>query len=784
MIAGQAPHGRGATTPARPPRGRALARRRGPGLGTGALVLVLVVGLGLTTPARAEPTLGARLPAAPGRYGPSLLELAGGAGAGGVELADVETCATCHAAVAAQWQASAHSFASFGNPIYRSNVAGVRAALGAPATRHCGGCHDLPLMIDDAMPTGDAGLAADDLRAHQGVSCRVCHGVRAARVDGNGSYTLDAATVPTPTPGDAASLARHRAATSVRALGAELCVSCHRGFLSPDLGLPAHLSGIDEPTAWRGSPYQASGTARIDAVAARTCVDCHMPEEAVAAAVRDDEASAGADGRVRSHRVVGGHTWMAAMRGDADHVARTQAALRDAVTLDVAALGPVDASAQAPPGLTGWVLPAERGRPGPGAVGAGGLAVDVVIRNAGVGHRFPGGVLDMHDTWLEVALVDGAGRALAGSGLRHAADPDDDEAHVLRTLVVDEDGRVLRQHELARFRAVIANHTLAPREAQVVRFVAPAELLRGAAAVTVRLRHRSRTLHQQAVVCAESRTPVGRAFARGTGDYRDVVLDPCRPQPITELASARLGLDGAGPAPSPRPAWVRVYEHGMALTAAIGERAAEAEVVLRRALALVLAGPAPAPAAGGASAEPAVAPATARAMVLVQLAAAVGRLGRTDEALTLLAWARVLAPRPTPAAIPALAAELLARVWRWQEAAPLARAVVERAPGNTGAHVALARALSSLGDDAGALRAAHAGLALAPREPELLRVQAIALAALEHPDAPAALAAFDRFRAPDVSSELRIACARQSPVCAREREGAHAHLLSPSPPVD
>ncbi len=48
--------------------------------------------------------------------------------------------------------------------------------------------------------------------------------------------------------------------------------------------------------------------------------------------------AAAKDGRVRSHRFVGGHTWLAAMRADPEQLARTQQMLRQAATIRVAAL--------------------------------------------------------------------------------------------------------------------------------------------------------------------------------------------------------------------------------------------------------------------------------------------------------------------------------------------------------------------------------------------------------------------------------------------------------------
>ena len=69
---------------------------------------------------------------------------------------------------------------------------------------------------------------------------------------------------------------------------------------------------------------------------------------------------------------------------------------------------------------------------------------------------------------------------------------------------------------------------------------------------------------------------------------------------------------------------------------------------------------------------------------------------------------------------------------------------------------AYAVALGSISRDADALVAAQAGLALAPRQPDLLRVQALALRALGSAEAEAALDSHDRHRDPDIANELRF----------------------------
>ena len=702
--------------------------------------------------------IAARLPRVPGEHAPSLVQIdRTGAVAladttDGAALSDVDSCATCHPDAAKQWSTSAHSFASFGNPIYRVNVELARTQLGRDASQHCGGCHDMPLMMDGLMTTA-APIPAADLRAHSGVTCRLCHGIESVTKDGNGSYVWAAAPMDAPVLGDAASIAKHKAQASVKKVGTELCVGCHRGFLSPDMGdaMPVHLSGLDEPGAWRSSAWTGNGIARVDKVEKKTCIDCHMDREPVS----KEELGAKA-GTLASHRFVGGHTWMASMRGDAEHLARTQAKLAGVASIDVAGALITDPETHGPR----WFLPAETAPVVPGQR----LALDVVVRNLLVGHRFPGGVLDIQDTWIEVEVATADGKRIAASGLTHEADPKDEDTHVLRTLVVDERGEVLEEHEMAKMRTQIATQTLAAREAQVIRYALDVPATLGPAqlplTVTARLRHRSRTLQMQATVCAAARTAEGKAFIAGARGARDVELDPCRAQPVTLIAETHAQIGAGAVMASTRPAWERDYEHGMALVGTVSERLEEAKAVLETALA--------------------IAPdARARAMVTVQLGWVASKQGRVDDALALVAQARALLPAPGPAVLDAIAADALARVWRWDEAVAPARACTVRAPQSQAAWVQLARVLGSAGDNRGALAAATTGLELAPRDPDLLRSQATALAGLGRSEAAAALNAYDRFRSPDNSAELRIQCAGEHSRCAREREQGHTHLLRP-----
>jgi tetratricopeptide (TPR) repeat protein len=687
----------------------------------------------------AKPTLPLPSPA----FGPSEADTDGPAD--GKTLTETESCAGCHADAAAQWRSSAHAFGSFNNPIYRVVIDRFRNEAGKDASRFCGGCHDVALLVDGAM-SGEVG--PEDSRAHGGITCRVCHGIESTRPDGNGSWVLDTSPIPIPRDGDAESLRAHKARMALAPLRtAQLCGTCHRSFLSPATGNAAHLIGQDELGAWQRSIYAGSTAMRIDEpVDQAECRTCHMPLEG---APLGDAASK--NGMIRSHRFAGGNTWLPAMRGDAAQLQSVQAMLRAAASIDVAVV--TDAA-----GVR--TMPADGAPVAPG----GTLTFDVVVRNEHAGHRFPGGVLDAQDTWVEIALHDAAGRLLAEAGGSQESTGEDRSAHVLRVVQADEHGTPLLLRETNRFRAPVFDHTIAPRDAELARFRfdVPSKLdarqlpLR----VTARLRHRSRNLALARAVCTDSRTARGTAFTHEVHARTDAWLDGCASEPVTDVATSEVWIGAGSPAPSAAmPAWRRLYDEGLALLHAQQEEVDTARPILERALDLA-----------GVDQR-------TRAMILQTMAEMAIREGRTDEALALLDQTESLAPGEP--SIPHARAEALGGIWRWKEAAVPLRDAALASPldDKLWSHLAVADGSADQPDDA--LEAARHALALAPRDADALRVQALALDRLgaSPEDVAAARDAYARWRPPDEAPAVKSACSRQFPWCALERLPVHVHAM-------
>ena len=696
-----------------------------------------------TTPAPVT-TATALLPRPPRPLAPAQTELAGQLT--GNTVTETESCAGCHADAAAQWRSSPHASGSFNNPIYRVAIDRFRSEVGKDASRFCGGCHDVALLVDGAM---SADVAPADPRGHGGITCRVCHGVQSVHADGNGSYELASSPIPIPRDGDDESLRAHKERMAMPPLRtAQMCGTCHRAFLSPETGNPSHLVGQDELGAWERSGYAGSRATRVDEpVEQAECRGCHMPLEA---APEGDAAAKG--GKIRSHRFVGANTWLASMRGDDKQLEAVRAMLRGAASIDIAVAMAAD-----------WTrtLPADGAPVIPGQP----LTLDVVVRNERVGHRFPGGVLDAQDTWIELEVRDALGKRLAEAGMDQEATGDDATAHRLRAVQGDEHGTPVLTRQTNRFRSAVFNHTVTPRDAEVVRYrldvpptLEPRQLPLRAIA---RLRHRSRDLTLARAVCADSRTVRGAAFAREVAKRTGVTLKPCTAEPVTEIAATTVELGaGANASPTALPAWRRLYDHGLGMLHALQEDVDFARPSLERALDRVPPG----------EDRP-------RAAVLDALAKVAIREGRTDEALRLLDDAEALAPGHP--AIAHARGEALGNVWRWKEAAGPLRQAALATPLDDVLWSHLAVADGSADDPQGALEATTHGLALAPRDADMLRVQALALERLGAPaqDVAGARDAFARWRPPDDAPAIKNGCSSQLAWCALERLPVHVHAM-------
>jgi tetratricopeptide (TPR) repeat protein len=167
-----------------------------------------------------------------------------------------------------------------------------------------------------------------------------------------------------------------------------------------------------------------------------------------------------------------------------------------------------------------------------------------------------------------------------------------------------------------------------------------------------------------------------------------------------------------------------------------------------------------------------------RAAVLHTLAQVSARQGRVDEMERWLSQAEQELPGQ-----PAYAwtrGNALAAVFRHGEAVSWLRVAAGSAPLDDRGWTQLAIAQGSLALHEQALASAVRALEINPRQPDALRVQALARLGAPEAVQRTALEAFLTHRRPDDAPGLRAACSSHVAGCALERTPAHRHPVLPT----
>ena len=636
------------------------------------------------------------------------------------QFLDTQSCKECHAEIVSEWGDSMHSFASLSNNIYFKSFESFIKDRGEEKTRFCAGCHDPALMFDP-----DTKLAADTSTesAHLGIGCESCHGISKSAPAGNGSYVQMTSPIPIPVDGDDESLKKHLARVGSPALRAQnLCLSCHRGTLTPTMGHDIVLPGLDELGPWRDSAFNGNQTVRIHEVGIpqETCVSCHMPK---------------VDGHA-SHRFAGGHSTFAAMIDAKDQLEAVRAQLEGAASLDIFVMDEEK-------------LPTSISRKSERAMG-----FDVVIFNERVAHKFPGGAKDLRDTWVEVQVKDADGAVLATSGVEHAKTGKEDYAYILHVRLASEDGATQREHDVSHFRTPVYDHSIDPRDAAVVRYaLAVPEGVKGPLQIDARLRHRRLGEKIYDALCESSKTPEGKKRTADTKKYKGVAPDPCIPQPIIDIASASAST-GKATSRDGIEAWERYYRYGLGLLHHVQENIGEARVAFNKARELLD--------------ESTTADERQRAMVIQGLAKVSSRQGRTEEAVGLFEEAGKLVP-DHPSTYYGIG-ETYMRVWKFEQASDAFEKAASLQP-DARVYQRWAIALGSQQRSAEALEVAQKGLALESRNPHLLRSQMLAYRGLDVSEEWKKMAseAFDVYQRDTKAPHVRDRCSAENEVCRAER---------------
>lgn len=495
-----------------------------------------------------------------------------------------ETCNRCHQDIVSQWATSAHRFASFNNPFYEATIEDMRKnaiepnkwveqhiqhfpdtknQVGKVKSKWCSGCHDPALMLAGKM---DSDIDRTWMESQAGLTCLSCHAIDQIHDQtGNGNYNIaDEQEDPyifAHAGTNQISAFLHDAALKARPVvhkrqmlkpfftTSEFCASCHKVSLREPVNNYRWLRGQDEYDNWHdsGVALNASRTFYLPP-SKRQCQDCHMPPEQ---AILGDVAAK--NGFVKSHRFLAANTALPFLRGDQETIKRIEAFLQDEkLRVDIFALkSETILYPKTGSDLNHTVL----------KVGEK-VVIDVVVRNLGVGHTFPGGTNDSNEGWLEFSIVDKAGNLLAISGRVDENGHLDPMAHTFKALLLDRNGNPIHKRNAQDIHVTVFANVIGPGTADIshYEFVVPTELAGKILSVKARLLWRK--FDRQYTEFAFFANPDGFNQYSSVPDL-----------PITEIASHQVDINiapleiraSSDSIISKIPEWIRYNDYGIGL---------------------------------------------------------------------------------------------------------------------------------------------------------------------------------------------------------------------------
>ena len=531
--------------------------RWGTGIGIGVASIGLsVAGVWLSETQRVERTL------APEPYFfPSLARPADGRFIDAADLMRDEYCAGCHQDIHAQWQYSAHRFASFNNPAYLFSVRNTRQMAMARdgdvrAARFCAGCHDPVPLFSGAFDDPDF----DDVKhptADAGITCVACHAIEQLNSPrGNADYLISAPEHYPFAFSDDPRLVwlngilikgkpSFHKKTFLKPLhkSAEFCGTCHKVHLPEELNHYRWLRGQNHYDSYLLSGVSGHGVASFyyPDQAVDSCNECHMP------LTPSSDFGAKPD-TLTGTMAIHGHHFPAANTA-IPHLLdmppgvneKHRSILKNSLRVDVFAVregvnieAPVDdAIRPSVPMLK------------PGST----YLIDIVIRTLTLGHLFSEGTADSNQIWLDVAATT-EGKTIGRSGaLRNSDGGLDPWSHFVNAYVLDRRGTRIDRRNAEDIFTKLYDHQIPPGAADVIQYrleipasvTSPIEL-------TARLQYRK-------FDTAYTRAFLGDAFVRND-------------LPVTTIAEDRVVFpnNGASQTDSPAiPEWQRWNDYGIGL---------------------------------------------------------------------------------------------------------------------------------------------------------------------------------------------------------------------------
>ncbi|MDH5400469.1 MAG: tetratricopeptide repeat protein, partial [Cyclobacteriaceae bacterium] len=351
--------------------------------------------------------------------------------------------------------------------------------IGRAKSKLCSGCHDPALMLAGKM---DRPIDRNLPEAQAGLTCLACHAIdKIHNQIGNANYNLadeqeDPYLFPTSEEGSIGAFL-HDAAIKAKPevhmqqlmkpffSKSEYCMTCHKVNLPESINNYRWLRGQDEFDNWHDSGVSgnASRTFYLPAFK-RECQDCHMPPEP--APLGDLAAN---NGTVRSHRFIAINTALPFIRNDTATLKRIEHFLQnEKLGVDIFAVSTEShpEPLMAPEQKNLILKAGER------------VTVDVVVRNKGVGHTFPGGTNDSNEGWLEFTIKNKEGKNLIISGYIGENNHLDEMAHVFKAVFVDKNSKPIHQRNAQDIYVNVFSNVIGPGTADIAHysFIIPEDL--------------------------------------------------------------------------------------------------------------------------------------------------------------------------------------------------------------------------------------------------------------------------------------------------------------------
>ena len=310
---------------------------------------------------------------------------------------DPKTCSTCHRAIYNEWSKSMHANA-WENKWYQPDYILAHQQTDGATDLLCGACHAPIAARTGLLPPADG--SQFDATSRRGISCDFCHTVSGVGQMFNMGHISAPGPVKRGPRGDGRSLYHEVKFTEIHTK-ADFCGSCHM-VIHPATG--THI--IDTWNDWQNNEYGRQGI---------RCQDCHMTPTP---GVTKRPGRAALMGKEREnlafHGFIGGSSYVQDELGNKEQAQMSREFLRAAAEIELANNITDD----------------------------GTLELTVNVHNVGAGHKIPTGTTYIRIMWLQVEVVDSAGKRVFSSGQIDDKNHVDPNAVFFRVLFKDAEGNL------------------------------------------------------------------------------------------------------------------------------------------------------------------------------------------------------------------------------------------------------------------------------------------------------------------------------------------------------